>query len=123
MSHWRNAPGPAVRGWTHAPLGALYVTDERCFVAGNHPTDIRREWSWAGVAAVTTLPVPVGVAIRLDASSPRSDVVGSEWNPYVLDSRPTPTALVVNWLKVVAAFAAHQGSLETWFEQLRPEVD
>jgi hypothetical protein len=118
MDGWEDKPGSGWRGWTNAPLGALFATSERAFVVGNSPTDVRREWRWSDQGSVLVLPVALGVVIRRDSTGTVGDVVASEWNKYVVASTPDGSRLMVRWLKVEATFAAHRGGLGGWFEGL-----
>jgi hypothetical protein len=121
MSEWADRTGST--GLAGRPMGAALATSERVFVVGNSPTNIVREWRWRDVASVGLLPVAVGVVIRRDLDLPEADVVASEWNPYVVASRPDPGKLLVRWLKVEAAFAASKGSLDPWFAALPGRVE
>ncbi len=122
MADWQEQPGSGWRGWSHAPLGALFATSERAFVVGNNPSHLQREWRWQDQVSVTLLPDPLGVAIRRDPASSIGDVVASEWNKYVIASAPDRLKLLVRWLKVEAAYMAHRGGLSEWFAGLEPRL-
>ncbi|HWF57645.1 MAG TPA: hypothetical protein VG520_04770 [Candidatus Dormibacteraeota bacterium] len=122
LDQWSDQPGSGWRGWSHAPLGALFATSERAFVVGNSPRDVRREWRWRDQASVALLPVALGVAIRRDPAASAGDVVASEWNQYVVASAPDKLKLMVRWLKVEAAYAAYRGGLDKWFAGLEARL-
>lgn len=89
--------------------GFLWATDRRAFIHGNRPDDIRREWRWEDLDAVSVTQDWNGVRLSRGGNV---DVVTSRTR-----ARPTLRKLGT-WLKVEGAFVVAQDRADEWLREL-----